>query len=118
MIRMKCFRCQFFCFLDHRNRMTEVIQRLHAVHVHAHALLAQKGGQLRVAADFLFRVYVPVHQTAQLFFFLNAPVPHKPEHASVCFDSFFFSNHSMMWVSKVPNYNAYGLFCALHSLAS
>jgi hypothetical protein len=31
--------------------MAEIIQRLHAVHIHPNALLAQKGGQFRVAAS-------------------------------------------------------------------
>ena len=34
---------------DDRYRVAEIVQRFHAVDVHAHALLAQKGRQLRVA---------------------------------------------------------------------
>ena len=54
---------QFFCFPDNRYRVAEVVQRLHAVHVHAHALLAQKGRQLRVAAAPLVAGHVKGHHT-------------------------------------------------------
>ena len=42
---------QFLRFADDGYRMAEIIQRLHAVHIHPNALLAQKGGQFRVAAS-------------------------------------------------------------------
>ena len=42
---------QFLRFADNGYRMAEIIQRLHAVHIHPNALLAQKGGQFRVAAS-------------------------------------------------------------------
>ena len=48
-------------------RVAKVIQRLHAVHVHAHALLTQKSGQLRVAAAPLVAGHVKRHH------------PHLPE---------------------------------------
>ena len=32
-----------------------------------------------------------------------------------CFRHFYITFYYMMWVSKVPNYDAYGLFRALHS---
>ncbi len=54
---------QLLCFPDDRYRVAEVIQRLHAVHVHAHALLAQKGGQLRVAAAPLVAGHIKGHHT-------------------------------------------------------
>jgi len=54
---------QFFCFPDDRHRVAEVVQRLHAVHVHAHALLAQKGGQLRVAPAPLVAGHIKGHHT-------------------------------------------------------
>ena len=41
---------QLLRFPNHGNRMAEIVQRLHAVDVHAHALLSQKSGQLRIAA--------------------------------------------------------------------
>ena len=47
--RPKGVGSQLLRFPDDRYRVAEVVQRLHAVHVHAHALLAQKGRQLRVA---------------------------------------------------------------------
>ena len=52
---------------DDRYRVTEIIQRLHAVHVHTHALLAQKGRQLRVAAAPLVSGHIKGHH------------PHLPE---------------------------------------
>ena len=54
---------QFFCFPDDRHRVAEVVQRLHAVHVHAHTLLAQKGGQLRVAPASLVAGHIKGHHT-------------------------------------------------------
>ena len=51
--RMGCtkgFRRQLFRFPDDRYRVAEVVQRLHAVDVHAHALLTKELRQLRVAA--------------------------------------------------------------------
>ena len=58
---------QLLCFPDDRYRVAEIIQRLHAVHVHAHALLAQKGRQLRVAAAPLVSGHIKGHH------------PHLPE---------------------------------------
>ena len=48
---------------DDRHRVAEVVQRLHAVYVHAHALLAQKGGQLRVAPAPLVAGHIKGHHT-------------------------------------------------------
>ena len=48
---------------DDRYRVAEIIQRLHAVHVHAHALLAQKGRQLRVAAAPLVAGHIKRYHT-------------------------------------------------------
>ena len=45
----KGIRRQFFCLQDDRHRVTEVIERLHAVYVHADALLSQKCGQFWIA---------------------------------------------------------------------
>ena len=58
---------QFFGLPDDRYRVAEVVQRFHAVHIHAHALLAQKGGQLRVAPAALVARHVKGHH------------PHLPE---------------------------------------
>ena len=49
---------QLFRFADDRNRVAEIVQRLHAVDIHADALLAQKRGQLRVAAAALVARYI------------------------------------------------------------
>ena len=46
--RAECIGGQFLCLADHRNGVAQIIQRFHAVHVDADALLAQKGGQLRI----------------------------------------------------------------------
>ena len=54
---------QLLCFPDDRYRVAEIIQRLHAVHVHTHALLAQKGCQLRVAAAPLVAGYIKRYHT-------------------------------------------------------
>ena len=48
---------------DDRYRVAEIIQRLHAVHVHTHALLAQKGRQFRVAAAPLVAGHIKRYHT-------------------------------------------------------
>ena len=48
---------QLLGLADDRNRVAEIVQRLHAVDIHTNALLAQKRGQLRIAAPAL----VPRH---------------------------------------------------------
>ena len=60
-------RRQLLRLPDNRNGMTQVIQGFHAVHIHRHALLPQKGGQLRVAPA----VLVPGH--------IKGHHPHLPE---------------------------------------
>ena len=50
-----------FRFPDHRNRMAQVVQGLHAVYVHAHALLPEEGRQFRVAFAVLVPRYVKGH---------------------------------------------------------
>ena len=52
---------------DDRYRVAEIVQRFHAVDVHAHALLAQKGRQLGVAPPALVAGHVEGHH------------PHLPE---------------------------------------
>ena len=47
--------------LDHRYRVAEVVQGLHAVYVHTHALLTQKSGQLRVAPAALVARHIKRH---------------------------------------------------------
>lgn len=46
---------------DHRYRVAEVVQGLHAVYVHTHALLTQKSGQLRVAPAALVARHIKRH---------------------------------------------------------
>ena len=60
---------QLLGLADDRNRVAEIVQRLHAVDVHADALLAQKRGQLRVAAPALVARHVKGHDahTAEVF---------------------------------------------------
>ena len=55
--RAKRIGGQLLGFADDRNRVAEIVQRLHAVDIHTNALLAQKRGQLRIAAPAL----VPRH---------------------------------------------------------
>ena len=78
---------QLLCFPDDRYRVAEIIQRLHAVHIHAHALLAQKGGQLRVAAASLVAGHIKGHHPhfAELFqrFIDGRTVLVQPEPCSV-----------------------------------
>ena len=38
---------QLLSLLDDGNRVAQVVQRLHGIYIHAHALLPQKGGKLR-----------------------------------------------------------------------
>ena len=54
---------QLLSLPDDRYRVAEIIQRLHAVHVHTHALLAQKGRQFRVAAAPLVAGYIKRYHT-------------------------------------------------------
>ncbi|MPM69107.1 hypothetical protein SDC9_116051 [bioreactor metagenome] len=49
--RAKRVRREFFRVLDHRNRMTKVIERFHRVHVDAHAFFAQQLDEFRIAAS-------------------------------------------------------------------
>ena len=58
---------QLLCLPDDRDRVAEIVQRFHAVDVHAHALLAQKGRQLGVAPPALVAGHVEGHH------------PHLPE---------------------------------------
>ena len=78
---------QLLCFPDDRYRVAEIIQRLHAVYIHAHALLAQKGGQLRVAAAPLVAGHIKGHHPhfAELFqrFIDGRTVLVQPEPCSV-----------------------------------
>ena len=48
--RAECVRRQLLRVPDNRDRVAQVVQRLHRVDVHAHAGLAQQLGQLRVAS--------------------------------------------------------------------
>ena len=65
--RAKSIGGQLFCLPDDRYRVAEVVQRLHAVDIHAHTLLAQKSGQLRIAAAPLVAGHIKRHH------------PHLPE---------------------------------------
>ena len=71
----------------HLKGSREIIQRLHAVHVHTHALLAQKGRQLRVAAAPLVAGHIKGHHPhfAELFqrFIDGRTVLVQPEPCSV-----------------------------------
>ena len=59
--RAEGVRRQVLRLPDHRDRMAQIVQRLHAVHVHPHALLPQKGGQLGVAPPALVARHVKGH---------------------------------------------------------
>ena len=56
--RAKGVRRQLLGLPDDRHRVAEVVQRLHAVDVHAHTLLAQEGRQLGVAPPSLVAGHV------------------------------------------------------------
>ena len=64
MIRTKCFRCQFFCFLDHRNRMTEVIQRLHGIDIQADTFFSQKIRKFRISSSAFMSRYIKRHNSS------------------------------------------------------
>ena len=59
--RAKGVSCQLLCLADDRNRVAEIVQRLHAVDVHADALFPQKSRQLRVAAPTLVARHIKRH---------------------------------------------------------
>ena len=74
MIGAKCFGCQFFRLADDRNRMAEIIQRLHAVDIDADALFSQKRRQFRISPSPLMTRYIKrdnAHITEALQCFIN-----------------------------------------------
>ena len=54
-------RCQLFSVLYHRNRVTEIVQRLHGIHVHRHTVCTQKITQLLVAPSALVTGHIQPH---------------------------------------------------------
>ena len=72
--RAKSIGGQLFCLPDDRYRVAEVVQRLHAVDIHAHTLLAQKSGQLRIAAAPLVAGHIKKAPPASAG---TAPTPRK-----------------------------------------
>lgn len=52
MCRSKCICCQFFRFPDDGYRVAQIVQRLHAVDIHAHTLFPQEFCQFRIAPKF------------------------------------------------------------------
>ena len=83
---------QFLRFADDRDRVAEVVQRFHAVDVHPHALLAQKGRQFGVAAAVFVARHVKRHhphaaEIFQRFMDRRAPLV-QPGAAFVCVHGF------------------------------
>ena len=56
--RAEGVRCQVLRLPDHRDRMAQVIQGLHAVYIHANASLSQKCGELRIAPPVLMSRHI------------------------------------------------------------
>ena len=54
----KGLRRQLLRFPDHRNRMAEIVQWLHGIHIQSDAALPQKPGQLRISSSSLMARYV------------------------------------------------------------
>ena len=59
--RPKGLRGQNLRVPDYRDRVAQIVQRLHGVHVHAHTLLAQQIHQLRVSSPALVPGHVKGH---------------------------------------------------------
>ena len=88
-------------------RVAEIIQRLHAVDIHPNALLAQKGGQFRVAAAALVTGHIKGNHAhlAEIFqrFVDGGAALVQPER--VCFSPFIFTSvrgslGSAVWQNK------------------
>ena len=54
----KSICCQLFCFPYYGYRMTEVIQRLHAVDIHPYTFLSKELCQLRITSSALMSWYI------------------------------------------------------------
>ena len=53
MLRTEGLRCQLFRIPYHRNRVTEVVQWFHGIHIHRHTICTQEIPQLLVAPSSL-----------------------------------------------------------------
>lgn len=65
--RAEGVRRQFFRLMDHRYRVTKIVQGLHTVYIHSHALLTQEGGRIWISPTSLVSRHV------------EGNLPHLPE---------------------------------------
>ena len=93
---------QLLGFADDRNRVAKIVQRLHAVDIHADALLAQKGGQLRVAAAALVARHIKGHNAhpAEVFkrFMDRGAALVQPD--ALCFSVHFYLRSRSLYKTK------------------
>ena len=61
--RTESLCCQLLCVADYRNRMAEIIKRLHGIDIQVYAFFSQQLAKLRVATTALMTWYIKWHNS-------------------------------------------------------
>ena len=64
MFRAKCLRGKLLRFLDHRNRMTEIVKGLHGIDIQTHTFFSQQLYQLRISPSSLMSRHIKRHHSS------------------------------------------------------